>query len=197
MQQISKFTAPLLITLISVFFTASYGGLYNLLRYDRDAIYRGEIWRILTGNLSHAGMGHWTVNMIGLWLLWYIYVDSQQKQLKMLFVLFIASIGTCTGILFLEPQLKWYVGLSGALHGLFAAGIVLSFRSEPKIQFLLAILLGSKLVYEQIIGPLPGSEQTTGIPVIVNSHLYGAITGIITGYLMKLRDSYKTITPSK
>ena len=194
MQQISKFTAPALITLISCFFTANYVGLYNFFRYDRDAIFRCELWRILTGNLTHAGLGHWAVNMIGLWLLWFIYVDNSQKQYKMLLVLFVTSIGTCIGILILEPQLKWYVGLSGALHGLFAAGIVLSFRSEPKLQFLLAILLSSKLIYEQIMGPLPGTEQTTSVPVLVNSHLYGAITGIITGYLLKLRDSLSNHT---
>jgi len=190
MQHFSRFVAPILITCISYFFSANYAGLHNLLRYERDAILRGEIWRILTGNLTHAGLNHWLVNMLGLWLLWFIYAESKRKQYEILFVLFIASIGTCIGLILLEPQLKWYVGLSGALHGLFAAGIVISFKNEPNIQSLLATLLFIKLLFEQFMGPLPGSEKMIHTPVIVNSHLYGAIAGLVTGALLTLRKSH-------
>ena len=191
MQQISRFLAPALITCISYFFSANFAVLHSLLRYERDAILHGEVWRILTGNLTHAGLGHWTVNMLGLWLLWFIYAENKQRRYEILFVLLLTSIGTCTWLLLLEPQLKFYVGLSGALHGLFAAGIVLSFKSEPKMQLLLATLLCIKLLYEQFMGPLPGSEKMTHVPVIVNSHLYGAITGLIAGFLLKLRGSHR------
>lgn len=190
MQHISRFIAPALITVISYFFSPNYTGLHNSLRYDRDAILHGEIWRTLTGNLTHAGLGHWIINIFGLWVLWLMYVENKKRQYQMLLVLFVTSIGTCIGLLLLEPQIKWYVGLSGALHGLIAAGIVLSFKREPRMQLLLTILLCTKLVYEQFSGPLPGSEKMTSVPVIVDSHLYGAITGLIAGFLIQLRDLY-------
>lgn len=187
MQHILRFVTPLAITIISFFLSTSFADLNNLLRYDRDSILNGEIWRVLTGNFTHAGLGHWFVNMFGLWLLWFIYVNSKQRQLTMLSVLFITCLGTCVGLFFLEPQLKWYVGLSGALHGFFAAGIILFFKSEPKIQMTLAVLLAMKLIYEQFFGSLPGSAEMTGMPVLVNSHLYGAITGVIAGFLLLYR----------
>ena len=37
------------------------------------------------------------------------------------------------------------------------------------------------------MGPLPGSEQMTQVPVIVNSHLYGAMTGLLVALLLSLR----------
>jgi rhomboid family GlyGly-CTERM serine protease len=188
MRHISRFLTPTLITVISYFLSANHSTWHSLFRYDRDAILHGEAWRILTGNITHAGLGHWTVNMFGLWLLWYIYTENGKKYLQLLFVLLLTSAGTCVSLLLMEPQLKWYVGLSGALHGLFAAGIVLSFNNEPRIQLLFAILLFCKLLYEQLFGPLPGSEKMTETTIVVNSHLYGAITGIITGILLKFRE---------
>lgn len=191
MQHISRFLAPTLITCISYFFTANFTVLHSLLRYERDAILHGEVWRILTGNLTHASLGHWTVNMVGLWLLWFIYADHRQRRYELIFVLLLTSIGTCAWLLLLEPQLKIYVGLSGALHGLFAAGIILLFKREPKMQLLFATLLCTKLFYEQFMGPLPGSEKMTRVPVIVDSHLYGAITGLIAGFLLNLRRTHR------
>lgn len=185
---VTRFSIPALITTISYFLSANYAEPYGLFRFDRDAILHGEVWRILTGNFTHADLNHWLINMFGLWLLWWIYVDSKEKQYKMTYILFITSIGTCIGLFLFEPQLKLYVGLSGALHGLFAAGIVMTFKNDAKIQLLLAILLCIKLIYEQLTGPLPGSEKMISVPVVVNSHLYGAITGFIAGYLPRMRD---------
>jgi len=181
MHYIYRFATPFLISMFSLIFTVKNTGLYDPLRYDRSAILNGEVWRILTGNLVHADMRHWIVNILGLWILWLIYSNDYRKKHEMLLVIFLTSLGTSTGLLLFEPQLQWYVGLSGALHGLFAAGIILSFRTEPGFQTILVLLLFTKLMYEQIIGPMPSSEDAISIPVIVNSHLYGAISGILVG----------------
>jgi hypothetical protein len=47
-------------------------------------------------------------------------------------------------------------------------------------------LLG-KLAWEQFSGPLPGSEGTAGGPVIVDSHLFGALGGALTALTLRIR----------
>ncbi len=185
-----RFAAPASIFVISFLLTHSNEAIDHFFRYDRNAIFNGEIWRVLTGNFTHANTSHWAINMLGLGVLWYLY-KPLRKRYELLLIIIIAAMGTCIGLLLFEPQLKWYVGLSGALHGVFAAGIILSLKSEPKFQILLAFLLFFKLVYEQFMGPLPGTGEIAKFPVIVNSHLYGAITGIITGIFLFSYDLYK------
>ena len=80
-----------------------------------------------------------------------------------------------------------YVGLSGLLHGLLAAGVVAGLgprRREPQI---LAVILAAKIAYEQLAGPLPGSESTTGGTVIVAAHAYGAIAGALCAGILRIR----------
>ena len=40
--------------------------------------------------------------------------------------------------------------------------------------------IGSKLIWEQLAGPIPFSESTSGGPVLVEAHLYGTIGGLLT-----------------
>jgi rhomboid family GlyGly-CTERM serine protease len=92
----------------------------------------------------------------------------------------LASLGVCLGLLWLNPELRWYVGLSGALHGLFAVGVLTEGQRDRRFAGLVLAIFAAKVVWEQIYGPLPGSEQSAGGPVIVDAHLYGAISGILT-----------------
>jgi rhomboid family GlyGly-CTERM serine protease len=88
------------------------------------------------------------------------------------------------GFWFFNPSLEWYVGLSGLLHGLLAAGLVAGIRGREAESVVLAILVAGKLVWEQLAGPLPGSESASGGAVIVDAHLYGAMGGVLATFLM-------------
>ena len=43
---------------------------------------------------------------------------------------------------------------------------------------LLAVV--GKIVWEQVVGPMPFSESTSGGPVLVDAHLYGAVGGLLS-----------------
>ena len=152
------------------------------LAFERDAIRGGEAWRLVTGHLVHLGWPHFALNAAGLVLVWTL-VGSAYKPAGWLLIFLVSIAAIDLGLWTLDPQLQWYVGLSGALHGVLAAGLVLSCR-EPRIETtILALLLLCKLAWEQFSGPLPGSEGSSGGPVIVNAHLYGAIGGMLAGLL--------------
>lgn len=156
------------------------------LRYERDAIAAGEAWRLLSGHLVHLGWSHLGLNLAGLALVWYLVGDALTPR-RWAVVAVASVIGIDLGFWWLEPQLEWYVGLSGALHGLLAAGLVAGWNRIGAQPWLLCGALLAKLAYEQVAGPIPGSQTSTGGTVITAAHLYGAIAGGLAGGLYAVR----------
>ena len=158
----------------------------ELLRYDRAAIASGDIWRLLSGHLVHLGWSHLLLNAVGFLLIGYL-VAAFFNLRQWAAIFGVVIIGTDLGFWFLEPQLSWYVGLSGLLHGLLTAGAIKAvYSGQREFWFILAFLVG-KLCYEQLLGPLPGSENTSGGNVVVAAHLYGAGSGALAGLFFSFR----------
>jgi rhomboid family GlyGly-CTERM serine protease len=149
-----------------------------LLRYDRSDIAGGEPWRLLSGHFVHLDWPHLLLNVAGLLLVW-VLVGRAYRPLQWAIVLFGSIAVIDIGFWWLEPGLEWYVGLSGALHGLFAAGLVGSWRQRPVESALLGLALLAKLAWEQFSGSLPGTSEFVAGAVITEAHLYGAIGGLL------------------
>lgn len=150
------------------------------LKYDRLAIQSGEVWRLATGHFTHLGAAHLALNLAGLFLVWAL-VGSRLSLAAWLLVSVLALTGVSLGFWFLDVSLFWYVGLSGMLHSLLVAGAVGGLSMSRGESVVILALVFGKIAYEQIAGPLPGSEATAGGAVIVNAHLYGAMAGLIIG----------------
>jgi rhomboid family GlyGly-CTERM serine protease len=155
------------------------------LRYQRDAVQSGQLWRLLTGNLVHLGWSHIFLNLGGLVLVWILF-QRHFTGMQWLVLLFSSSLGVCLGLLLFDPNLVWYVGLSGTLHGLFIAGSLADIRTGEKSGYILLIAIAGKLLWEQLHGPLPGTAEAAGGNVVVDAHLYGALAGF-SGLLLKPR----------
>jgi hypothetical protein len=69
--------------------------------------------------------------------------------------------------------------MSGLLHAVLVAGVASRIRDAPSESLALGVIVAGKIAWEQLAGPLPGSELSAGGPVVVNAHLYGAIAGIV------------------
>ena len=156
------------------------------LRFDRGAIAAGEWWRLATGHVVHLGLSHMLLNVAALALLWWL-VGGSLGPAAWLAVAASSFAFIDAGLWIFDPRLSWYVGLSGLLHGLFAAGLVAHFRASPLESLVLGALLAVKIAFEQLVGPLPGSEASTGGAVVVNAHLYGAIGGLAAAVSLRLR----------
>jgi rhomboid family GlyGly-CTERM serine protease len=153
------------------------------LRFDRTGIAAGEAWRLLTGHLVHLGVTHAALNLVGLALVWFL-VGRSFSARQWLWIIAGSAAAIDVGLWFGNPSLEWYVGLSGLLHGMLAAGIVAGLAARNGEAVVLAVVVAGKLAWEQFAGPLPGSEATSGGAVIVDAHLYGVVGGTLVAATM-------------
>lgn len=165
--------------------TLQFAGLRDAWQFDREAIEAGEWWLLLSGNVVHLNTSHLAMNMLGLGviatLVWH-HLNSLQW-----FVCLVASfLAVGIGLYVRDTGLDFYVGMSGALHGLLLAGVIVDVAKAPRSGWLLLAAIVLKLGWEQLYGAMPGSEWAAGGNVVVNSHFYGAVAGAIVGIAIVL-----------
>lgn len=175
---------PILVAAVSV--VLEFAGLTETWQYDRVAIESGEFWRLISGNLVHLGVNHLALNVAGFALVaslvWHYYTVAEWCA-----ILIVSSLAVGLGLFLLVPELRWYVGLSGVLHGLLLAGACVEIQRYPHTGWPLMLLVIGKLIYEQFKGPMPGSEWAAGGSVVVESHLYGGAAGLLMGWCLGFR----------
>lgn len=158
------------------------------LRYERGAIEAGEAWRLATAHLVHYDWPHLGWNLVGVALVWLLF--SREFTLRDWLVVLVAStVAIDAGFLLFEPQLDWYVGFSGVLHGCMAAGLVAWLKHERDLlTVVVAALFAVKLAWEHAVGPVPFTAGTLTLPVIHEAHTYGAVGGALAAlWLLRRR----------
>jgi rhomboid family GlyGly-CTERM serine protease len=151
------------------------GGSVQALRYERAAIAAGQWWRLVSCHLVHFDARHLALNLAGLGLLWWLFAADARPRAWLLVAL-VAALAVGLGLYLLEPAVGWYLGLSGVLHGGWAAAAVFAWRRRRLEALVTGALLAAKLVAERAFGPLSGALDAS-LPVIVAAHLYGALGG--------------------
>lgn len=138
-----SFSVPLKYLLMPLALTLLSGGLFMfqsqalpLLEFSRSAIADGELWRLLTGNLMHSNGWHLLMNVGGLLLATLLVGHLFSKRH---FIGLALSNGLAVGVLiyWLNPEINYYVGLSGYLHGLFIYGALFGLSQSISLKKLL------------------------------------------------------------
>jgi rhomboid family GlyGly-CTERM serine protease len=144
------------------------------LRYDRTALAAGQEWRLLTAHLVHLDFDHAALNSLGLVLMWALFArDYRPRHWLAILLGSIAAIDA--GLWLRDSTVAWYVGSSGALHGIMAAGTLAHLRRRDLDGWILALFIVVKLAYEQSAGALPFTDSHSG--VVVDAHLFGTLGG--------------------
>jgi rhomboid family GlyGly-CTERM serine protease len=152
--------------------------LRELGRYQRDAIEGGQYWRLVSGHLVHLNFGHLWPNLAALLIIGALF-DDVFRSVDWLRASVVSAAAIDLGLYVFDPAVEWYVGLSGVLHGLVAAGALALLLRKQKLGAVLALGLGAKLAFEQLAGPVPFTAESVGGPVVVAAHLYGAAGGLL------------------
>jgi rhomboid family GlyGly-CTERM serine protease len=171
----------LLASLLIIALQAAQYRVMHSLQFDRAALQAGEWYRLLTAHWVHLDWPHAWMNVAGLWLL--VMLDSNDRSpMRGLRAYVLRSIVLAVAVglaLYVRhPELGWYVGLSGVLHGLIAIVLLNALwrQRDTLALFVLALLIG-KLIWEHYHGALTQGMLAT--PVIVSAHSYGALAGLV------------------
>lgn len=146
------------------------------LSFNRSDILHGQIWRILTANLVQINSRQLVVDLAGLfvWTLLAAYLETARSYLILLWG---TGLAIGASLLWFAPPIGGYIGLSGIIHGLFAASAIrLISRREWLGGLALLTAVAMKILWEQRMGDI-GFSKMLGIPVLADPHLYGAVAG--------------------
>jgi rhomboid family GlyGly-CTERM serine protease len=153
-----------------------------ILRYDRAGLHAGQLWRLLSAHIVHLDLRHTVLNALGFVLMWGLFAQDY-RPLQWIMILLAGIAGIDLGLWLLDPELNWYVGSSGALHALMAAGTLAHLRRREGDGWILLAFLVTKLTYEQWSGSLPLAGED--VAVVVDAHLYGALAGFAAAIWLK------------
>src|SRR5690606_32186414 len=124
---------PLLaLALVSAVLSFMGGPSSPALRYERDFLLE-QPWRLLSGHLVHLGTSHLLLNLAGLLMIAWVFAPGL-AALQWLWLLLGSLVVIDAGFWLLEPQLAWYVGLSGVLHGLLLGAALLDDGLEKRMR---------------------------------------------------------------
>jgi rhomboid family GlyGly-CTERM serine protease len=151
----------------------------QLLRYDRSAIAAGGWWRLLTAHIVHLDVHHLLLNELGLVLIWSLFADDYDA-VEWCVIVLAGALAISSGLWWLSPRVSWYVGASGVLHSVMAAGAAKHFAERSWDRWILGLGLCAKLAWEQ------GAGHSQPL-VVVDAHLYGALCGFAVGGALSLR----------
>lgn len=189
----SRWAAPTAIALLAALAEVFGETVRMWLRYQRESIADGEIWRLITGHLVHLGPSHMAMNVVAVGVLAWI-VRRLLQPLDWLWVFLSAALAIDAGLYWLRPEIDWYVGLSGVLHGLWAAAAVLAWPRQRSQALVLAALIVLKLGFEAVQGPLSLTSAAAAGPVISIAHAYGAVGGACwAGFALAIRTRKRSI----
>lgn len=145
-------------------------------RFNRGLVAQGDVWLLLSGHIVHLNWSHWLLNMAGLSIVAFFF-SAHASLTQWLRVILVSACVISAGIWWWLIDIRYYVGLSGVLHGLFLYGALRETRVYPASGYVLLTVLIAKLVWEFFNGALPGSEDMAGGRVLTEAHLLGAIGG--------------------
>ena len=174
---------PLVVMAVVLLLGAGGEPVRDALRYHREAIAGGEVWRLLTCNWVHLGWWHLFLNEMGLLVLVLLCPEPLSGAVWARRLVLI-GLGMSAGLYFFVPETEWYVGMSGAIHGLFVLGLGRQIVSGRDLiaAGCLAFLVG-KVAWELAMGVPVSDETAIGGRVLVESHLYGSLSALIYGLI--------------
>ncbi|MDB5855006.1 MAG: Rhomboid family protein [Herminiimonas sp.] len=189
------------VSVLAAIFTWCPGALQHL-RYDREAILSGEVWRLFTAHLVQLNTLHLIANLVGLLLVCELLWQALPLR-HGVGILLASTFGVNLMLWCLDPTITWYVGLSGVLHGLWAGcalGGMSTFASDLTAGphsgmnsaagrdalwigvgalLLLGVKLGLEFAGSGGVSTTSAASQWIGAPVVTAAHRYGALSGLL------------------
>jgi rhomboid family GlyGly-CTERM serine protease len=161
--------------------SSKVNALASLFVYDREAIFRGEIWRLITSHFVHFGDMHLIYNIVVFGIIGWIIEYKGHKNFKSLCLLMACSISAI--LMVFKPDMIYFGGLSGIVCGSILYCSLLCLREQSPwrtISIFSIIFLFVKISMETYSSgsllPYWGTQDFVPVPL---SHITGSLTAII------------------
>lgn len=149
--------------------------------WQKQLIFEGEYWRLLTGHWLHLNWNHWLMNQLGLLLILWLLPMLLFKARWLFAFMF---IGLMIGLSLLVTDLDGYVGMSGVLYGLVFYGVLVDTSLSKGMKLLFLTLVVGKVLLEQMWPQLnAATEAQIGGIVAIDAHLFGSVGGAVMALL--------------
>lgn len=166
--------------------------LFKLGYFDQQLIQQGQLWRLLTGHISHTSLSHLQWDLLA-FAIAAGYLELHSRRLLLAALL--------TGLILLDTHLlsplasiSQYAGLSGILFAPLLISLVIFARKQPAINSWLPLLIClTKLIWEQFSQQALLSQSPW--PAYPFAHLLGALAGLIVLIGVLLYRHQKRETP--
>ncbi|MBD0785175.1 rhombosortase [Vibrio sp. Y2-5] len=173
----------LLSIVTAVCFGLQFEPLSHIMAWQAGAIENGQWWRIVTGNFTHTNFAHLAMNLLGLWVIGYLFQPKSRN-----FAVLTLLISSWIGLSLLLTNMSSYVGLSGALHGLFAFYALKEALDGRKSSWLLVIGVILKVASEQLFGASTSTAEMIGARVATEAHLAGLLGGLLLASTAEMKN---------
>ncbi|MDX1552813.1 MAG: rhombosortase [Marinobacter sp.] len=158
------------------------------LEWSRTEIGGGEYWRLITGHGVHLGTAHLLLNLTGLLVISLLFTQHPPLAWWVSYLI-LAPLAISAGLLITAPELAWYRGFSGCLHGLLVFTALFNLGSDTRWSLIILGFIALKLLFENVLYPAAGHNPLIDGSVVTQAHWLGALTGLVAGILLLFRES--------
>lgn len=187
--QIPLFTASVLLLCIA---SSKVTPLVSLFVYDRVAILRGELWRLVTSHFVHFNNIHLVYNIIAFCAIGWFIESKGYRYFKLLSLFMACSISVV--LIVFKPGMSYFGGLSGIVCGAIAYISLQCLHEKTQwrnIAILTIIFLFVKVGLEIYINgsilPYWGEQDFVPIPLC---HITGILVAFIFYFVIQIQQSY-------
>lgn len=167
---------------LAALLAAAYLWPAGALEWSRSGISGGDYWRLLTGQWVHLGLNHLLLNLAGLVVTGLLFTKHPALPIWISYLI-LSPLAISSGLFLAAPELDWYRGFSGCLHGLLVFTALYNIRTETRWSLIILGFILFKMTAEVFLYPAVGENPLVGGQVIVQSHWLGALTGLAAGLL--------------
>lgn len=152
-------------------------------QYNRYIVGQGvQLYRLVTAHFMHTGEFHLVFNIIALWFIGLLHSRHYKLwQWCLMFPMLMA--GTMAGIHYLDPNIAYYIGLSGILHGLVVIGAIADLHCKLRSGYVLLLLLVIKIALDELNIGFPNFQMLIQADIPTNANIFGTLTGLVLGLI--------------
>lgn len=175
---------------VALLLLLQWGGesIRGVLRFEREAIAAGQVWRLWTAHFVHLGWSHALLNCAGVLLCCMLAPERFDRRVWRRFASLALGVGLC--LWWLSPGVPDYVGLSGALYGMFVLCLLPQAVSGDRSAWLALAGVAGWMLWQWLVAPAESEERMIGGTIVSIAHIYGfclGLAGLALAWLWRLR----------